>query len=280
MKIDNRVLLILVCCLTLFLFPVTAFSSGLLRIVLSFLCLLFFPGYALISALFPQKGTLSLIERIVLGIGLSVAVVPLIGLALAYTPWGIRLDPILIAVASFIFAASLAGIVRQQLLPEDLRFSIKLNWKWTDVKQMNTMSKILLVVVVAAILALAGLITYSSVKLSSVPIPSEFYILNNEGKAENYLRQVKSGSPVKIMVAVINNEAVPTAYRIKMIGAGAVIRETTTGMLAPGEKWEEQVSFTLQSAVQDQKVEFHLYKNGATGPYFKEPLYLYLDVTD
>jgi len=127
MKLDNRVLLILVCCITLFLFPVTAFSSGVLRIALGFLCLLFFPGYALISALFPKRDTLSLIERVALSFAMSIAVVPLIGIALGYTPWGITLNPILIAVASFIFLASIVGIIRQQLLPDDLRFSITLN---------------------------------------------------------------------------------------------------------------------------------------------------------
>ena len=126
MKLDNRVLLTMVCCFTLFLFPLTAFSAGPLRIALSFICLLFFPGYALISALFPRQGTLSLLERSVLSIGLSIAIVPLIGLALNYTPWGIRLDPILIAVAltmvelagASAFKAWLEGLAAQ--LPRSL----------------------------------------------------------------------------------------------------------------------------------------------------------------
>ena len=36
--------------------------------------------------------------------GLSIAVVPLIGLGLNLTPWGIRLDPILISLAVFVIA--------------------------------------------------------------------------------------------------------------------------------------------------------------------------------
>jgi len=280
MKLDNRVLLTLVCCLTLFLFPLTAFSAGPLRIALSFICLLFFPGYALISALFPRQGTLSLLERSVLSIGLSIAVVPLIGLALNYTPWGIRLNPILIAVASFIFAAALAGIVRQQLLPEDQRFSITIDWSGSAIKEMSATSKILTVLAFAAVAALAGLVVYSAVKLPLSPQPTEFYILNTEGKAQDYPRQVKHGSPVNVMLTVINNEAAPGEYRVRITCAGVTVKEVPTGTLAPGEKRAEQVSFALQAAGLNQKVDFQLYKDGATEPYFKDPLYLYIDVTD
>ena len=280
MKIDNRIILILVCCITLFLFPVTAFSSGLLRIILGFACLLFFPGYTLISALFPQKGILNLIERTALSFGLSIAVVPLIGLVLNYTPWGIRLNPILVAVAAFIFAAAITGIIRQQLLPEDQRFSITLNWNWSAVRQMNSMSKILLVLVILAVLALAGLVTYSVGKPSLSPRPSEFYILNAEGKAENYPREVKTGDPVTITVTVVNNEVVPNSYRVNITNAGETIGEMTTGELSPDEKWQRQASFSLQHAGQNQKVDFQLYKEGVTEPCFKEPLYIYLEVTD
>jgi len=280
MKLDNRVLLILVCCLTLFLFPVAAFSAGPLRIALSFICLLFFPGYALISALFPKQGTLSLVERSVLSVGLSIAIVPLIGLALNYTPWGIRLNPILTAVASFIFAAALAGIIRQQLMPEGQRFSITLDWRWSAIREMNRASKILAMLVFTALFALAGLVVYSAVRLPPGPQPSEFYILNAEGKADNYPRQVKPGSPVNLMVTVINNEAVPVEYRVKIVCAGVTLKEVPAGKLAPGERWAEQVSFALQSAGQNQKVDFQLYKDGAAEPYFKEPLYLYIDVAN
>jgi uncharacterized membrane protein len=280
MKLDNRVLLVLACCFTLFLFPVTAFSSGFLRITLSLVCLLFLPGYAMISALFPRQGSLDLLERIVLGIGLSIAIVPLIGLALNYTPWGIRLDPILIAVAAFIFAMAITGIVRQQLLSENLRFSITLNFSWPALKGMNLTSGILLGLVVAAGLSLAGLAAYAAVNPLLSPKPSEFYLLDAEGKAENFPRQVKSGSPLNVMVTVVNNEAVPTAYRVEITCTGAMVKELATDDLAPGEKWQQQVGFALQTAGLDRKVDFQLYKDGETMPYFHEPLYLYVDAID
>jgi uncharacterized membrane protein len=56
-------------------------------------------------ALFPKREKMGGIERIALSFGMSLAVVPLLGLILNYTPWGIRLESILYSVASFIFIA-------------------------------------------------------------------------------------------------------------------------------------------------------------------------------
>jgi uncharacterized membrane protein len=77
------------------------------RALLGFILVLFAPGYVFISALFPQQNELDVIERLALSIGLSICIVVFIGLGLNYTPWGIRLGPILLSICGFtlIFAA-------------------------------------------------------------------------------------------------------------------------------------------------------------------------------
>ncbi len=72
--------------LAVLLFTLTPLSGLFLRIPIGLLMVLFVPGYVLIAALFPRKGDLDGIERIALSFGLSIAVVPLIGLGLNYTP--------------------------------------------------------------------------------------------------------------------------------------------------------------------------------------------------
>ena len=74
--------------LLVFLFP-----SNILRIIVGIPFLLFIPGYTLLSAIFTKKEGMSGIERVALSFGLSITVVPIIGLVLNYTPWGIRLYP-------------------------------------------------------------------------------------------------------------------------------------------------------------------------------------------
>jgi uncharacterized membrane protein len=124
--IDNQVILIAVVVATLLLFPLVAFTSGGVRIAFGLLFALFFPGYALLSAIFPKQGKLGGIERIALSFGLSIAVVPLIGLILNFTPWGIELYPIVISVTIFILAASVVGWYRQRKLEPDQRFKVVL----------------------------------------------------------------------------------------------------------------------------------------------------------
>src|SRR4030042_524833 len=94
------------------------------RQVLGLIFVLFLPGYAASAALFPENDQIDGIERVALSFGLSIAIVPLIGLALNFTPWGIRLDPILASVSGFIIGAALVGWYRRMRLPEDGRFAI------------------------------------------------------------------------------------------------------------------------------------------------------------
>ena len=75
---------------------------------------LFIPGYALIEALYPKKEDLDGLERLALSIGLSLALVPLVGLLLNYTPWGIRLDPIVVSLSSLDIALILIGAYRKE----------------------------------------------------------------------------------------------------------------------------------------------------------------------
>jgi len=80
-----------------------------LRYVLGAITVLYLPGYATIELLYPKGKDLSPLERLALSIGLSLALVPLIGLILNYTPWGIRLGPVatslIIYTAIAVFAA-------------------------------------------------------------------------------------------------------------------------------------------------------------------------------
>lgn len=90
-------------------------SSALLyvRYVLGGIFVLFIPGFLLISALYARSEEMDTLERVALSIGLSLAVVPLIGLALNYTPWGIRLEPIMVSLALFSEVMAVICVVRR-----------------------------------------------------------------------------------------------------------------------------------------------------------------------
>jgi hypothetical protein len=79
-----------------------------LRWVLGLAFALFIPGYLTVEALFPLGRELDLMERFALSVGLSLTLDMLVGLLLNYTPWGIRLTPILTSL--IILAVLLAAI--------------------------------------------------------------------------------------------------------------------------------------------------------------------------
>lgn len=84
-----------------------------LRYMMGALFILYLPGYSLIEALYPKREDLQPLERLALSIGLSLALIPLVGLILNYTPWGIRLNPIVTALTLLTFTLSLAALARK-----------------------------------------------------------------------------------------------------------------------------------------------------------------------
>src|SRR3972149_8659583 len=105
--------LIIIILLTVIVFPVVELTTGVPRIILGVIFLLIFPGYTLTTALFPKKESIKGVERVALTFVLSFALVSLTGLALNYTPWGIRLTPILISMAILIFITSGIAMFRR-----------------------------------------------------------------------------------------------------------------------------------------------------------------------
>ncbi len=87
-----------------------------LRYVLGSVMVLFIPGYVAIEALYPKDKDLSPLERLALSMGLSLAVVPLIGLLLNYTPWGIRLTSILASLTLYTLAVTMIAAYRKYKL--------------------------------------------------------------------------------------------------------------------------------------------------------------------
>jgi uncharacterized membrane protein len=107
----GSVVLALAAILSIYVVP-AALPWVSIRWMLGSVFVLFIPGYATVEALFPERSDLNSLERFALSIGLSLALVPLIGLLLNYTPWGISLTPIIISLAIISFGLVLASLVR------------------------------------------------------------------------------------------------------------------------------------------------------------------------
>jgi len=96
-----------------FTIPENAYPIVYARHILGSIFVLGLPGYSLIKALFPTK-ELDNIERTALSIGMSLALVPITGLLLNYTPWGIRLTPVTLSLLALTITFATAALIREQ----------------------------------------------------------------------------------------------------------------------------------------------------------------------
>jgi uncharacterized membrane protein len=262
----------------LLILVVSFFPNPVLRNILGWPFLLFVPGYSLTAALFPRKTQLDVLGRLTFSIGLSVALLPLIGLLLNATPWGIKLYPILVGVSIFTLIASTTAWYRRRRLPPEERsaMSFRLNFgQWAKWKPLD---RALSVVLVLAIVGATGVIVYNILNPRTQEYFTEFYMLGITGKAENYVRDVTVNKPVDVTVGVASHENAQSTYRIEVTISGTQIDEVGPIVLMPGEKWENEIEFTPTAVGDNQKVEFYLYRNQGTMPYLDSPLRQWINV--
>jgi len=265
-EVDKDLLLMNALGLVLIL-AVVFLSDSLVRVLIGVPFVLLFPGYTLICALFPRKGDLDGVERVALSIGLSLAVVPLMGLVLNYTPWGIRLYPILFSLFLFTLSMSMATAYRRKGLPVEERFVPSISLNVPRLREMNGSDRIMSVGLVACIVVAGGLTAH----FASIPRVgerfTEFYVLGPGGKIEGYPTSMMLGESGTVILGVVNHEYDEVAYRIVIRLDGETVGTMGGIELEHEGKWEQNFTFTPDRAGENLKLEFLLYKEGADEPY-------------
>lgn len=270
--------LVVVIVVSLALVPLAVFwGGGPVSLVLGLIFVLFFPGYTLVAALFPRRGDLDGVQRLALSFGLSIAVVPLIGLILNYTPWGIGLYPVLVSVLVFIFVMAGVAWYRRRRLPREQRFELQFRPRLSQFwGRQNRWDRVLIGLLVVAIIGTIGMLVYVTQTPKVEERFTEFYILGPEGKAENYPGVLVLGEEAKVTVGIVNREQEVTEYNVKILIEGQKVEKVGAIALAHEEKWEQEVSFAPTEVGEKQKVEFQLYKGGGSKAY--HALNLWIDV--
>ena len=191
------------------------------RYVLVLPVILFIPGYCLIAALFPKDGDLNLIERMVLSIGLSIVVVPLIGLGLNFTPWGIELDPLVISLTLFTFVMILISYYRRSLLPFEERFTMPFSSiAGTIRKEIFPSGTGRLDRLLSAALVL-GIVSTLIITVFVISVPregerfTEFFILGENRTGTGYPDITLPGQNFTMFVGVRNHEYQDVTYTIE-----------------------------------------------------------------
>lgn len=252
---------------SLVLVPLAVFCGGSpASLVLGLIFALFSPGYSLVAAVFPKGDDLDIARRLALSFGLSIVVVPLVGVVLNFTPWGIGLYTVLISLLVFIIAASAVACYRRRRLPAEERFEprFRLAGLWGG---QHLLDRALLVLLVVVIIGAIGVLVYVARPPAVGETFTEFYLLGPEGKTEGYPDVITLGEEAIVTLGVINHQQEATDYHIGIVIGGQEVGGVGTITLADGEEWEQKVSFTPVEVGEAQKVEFQLYRSSDSNAY-------------
>jgi uncharacterized membrane protein len=199
--------------LNFILFPI----NDILRIIIVLPLIIFIPGYLLIYVLYPTKKTdkgIDDIQRIALSFGLSLVIVPLLGMGFYYTTRALTLYTILIGLGSFIFVVGILAICRWYQTPAGNRYTLKINLSIP--KHETKLDKILTSVLIIFTVITVSLMTYVIITPKQEEHFTEFYILSSNHTAYNYPINLTIGENSTVILGVINHEKTTMNYTIEI----------------------------------------------------------------
>lgn len=253
-------------------------EKSVVRTILGMPLVLFIPGYVLVATLFPKKDDLDCIKRVVLSFGLSIIIVPLLGLMLNVT-FGIRLIPILMALCSYSIVFIFIANYRRKQLPEDLRFNVSL-YKIYDIIKAETVvqsrkDEILTAVLLLSVITSVGALIYVTTVVKMGERSTEFYTLGPSGKADNYQTQLKVNESATYMVGISNHEYSTVNYTVKIILDEDTLLSKNV-KIDNNQTWEQNLTIIPNLEVTDKKLRFLLFKDDNFIEPYRE-LHLWVD---
>ncbi|MFA1611746.1 DUF1616 domain-containing protein [Halobellus rubicundus] len=270
-----------------------------LRIILGLPYVLFVPGYALVAALFPEAGDppaeddvddassregIDGIERVALSFGLSIAVVPLIGLVLNFTPWGIRLVPILVSVTGITIVLTAVAARRRAQLDEVDRFRVPYRaWIAGARRELfepeSRTDAALNVLLVVSILLAVGSVGYAVAVPGQGEAFTELYLLteteSGELVADDYPTEFTQGETRSLIVGIGNHEHQTVQYtlvsqlqRVEIQNNTTLVRERNelnrySPTVADNATWQARDTITPTMTGERLRLTYLLYKGSA-----------------
>jgi hypothetical protein len=208
-----------------------------LRAIIGVPFMLFVPGYAITAAAFPHA-ILGLPERVVLSLGLSLAVLITGSLILYLMLGGLNANSWAILLFAVTLVASLIATVHRVRNPGDIPARIHLGLRWYQL----------------LFFGFAALLVVAAFDLALTPLPSQ----GIQGYTELWI--VPAGNEQKNVVRLgINSmEFATTSYKLDVQARGQNIQEWSGIELTPGQKWE--TTMALPPAIAGQMVEAVIYR--------------------
>jgi uncharacterized membrane protein len=266
---------------------VPALSGSFLRTVLGILLVLFLPGYALTGALLPAKKDLEGIERALLSLGLSIAIVPLMGFGMNYTTWGIREVPVLTALSAFTLFTCGVAYYRRLQLPEAEAYNVTFKTSISTLRaefleeHSSTADKAFSILLIISMLASFGGLAYIVGNHREGESFTEFYILGPDRMAGNYPTNYTSGQSGTVIVEIANHEHRTMDYtmEVRLENQSLPLPENIKQItLNHNETWEEPLTITPPVEGKNMKLEFLLFNETEKNVPYRNT-HLWINVT-
>ena len=202
-----------------------------IRIPFAFLLVLFLPGYALVTVLFPGRRddtespvtAIGPIERAVLACALSIVVVIFVGVTLVISPVGFTGWAMLIVLAGVTLIATVLAANRCGRLPVDQRYRSPFEWlkrSLTGAFSGSFASTALSVVLVVSIVAVGGIVAYDVMTPTQTP-STDLFLLAPNGSGPptdaNYPTRLTDGERQPLIVGIHNREGQPVNYTVVVV---------------------------------------------------------------
>ena len=238
------------------------------------------PGYLLVAVLFPNGEKLDWIERFVLSFGLSIAVVPMLGLALNFTPFGIGLAPTVATIVIFVISVGVVAYWRRMSLPPGARLSATVNLAMPRWREYRALDKGLALGLAASTVVALGTIAFVLIAPPASERFTQFFVLGPGGNATGYPTALNLSQAGNVVLGIVNHEAANIDYtvRVDIVSIGVLYNATSRTndtielnrttrswfnvTLGDNRNWTLPYSFSI-NARGLWKIQFLLYKDGA-----------------
>ncbi|MCG8351945.1 MAG: DUF1616 domain-containing protein [Chloroflexales bacterium] len=251
------------------------------RVPIGLLVALLAPGYALIAALFPRPADIDGLTRAALSCGTSLALLPLLITVLDQLPWKIAPQPILIALTILILTCCVVALFRrwQLVTTKDViippAFDIQ-DW-WRRLSESDQLMYAFGTLIIAVTINVSAALWL----LPNIPAkPTEFYILDPSGLADNYPRAAIVGEPVTVTMGIRQGDSDNHNYRIEGWVSDPwnanrreqVLSESIDLMTDLSQ--EQTLTWRMPWAGDNQQVEILLLREDDTDPYRRLVLWI------
>lgn len=263
--------------------PLALLYSGVVLVAIGLPAVLFAPGYALVAALFPRGAfglreaeahrELTVGERLALAVGLSVCVVPLLGLALNFSPLLIEPATYLSVIGVTTVALTVVAAVRRQMTSPQERFEPALLARASEAVGSARMASGTTLLVVAGLVVVGASIGATAVTTNSGEEFTEFYLSTPgleqpAGEGEAFTDQLALGESAEITVGITNQEGEDVTYTVvvllQSLDGGEVQDEhrldTLVVPVAQGETVEQRHTMTPVVAGENLRVTYLLFE--------------------